>query len=236
MGHKIVNKNIINIKIDTKKKKSKSKSSKKNKQYINAPYDNFAPNHSLQNYHVNKPLNYDLSTNVATEKNNLLGNMIMDKQKENNLLTLFQQQTPPSTNLTPTREEIPVKQFTQPISNLYDDFDNRSEVSIDEINPMHKDTLLKTRRGRPLNVDLSDDKLYKNLTRNKKQNDAYHNKKNQVEIKPYETRSLKKKTDEEEKQKLAAFVKESKKPMSEKQKLKKGKRFMNDITNTTPWK
>ena len=101
---------------------------------------------------------------------------------------------------------------------------------------MHKDTLLKTRRGRPLNVDLSDDKLYKNLTRNKKQNDAYHNKKNQVEIKPYETRSLKKKIVEEEKQKVAAFIKKSKKPMSEKQKLKEGTQFLNEITNTTPWK
>ena len=68
----------------------------------------------------------------------------MDKQKENNLLTLFQQQTLPPTNLRPNIEETPVKQFTSynddfsggDISDGYFTSSNKSHNSYNYLNSL----------------------------------------------------------------------------------------------------
>ena len=135
MVHKIINKNIINIKIDTKKKKPKRKYTKKSS-HINAPYISQTVNR------INRDQNLDYSTGADKEKENTVNNLITSKIRENNILSLFKQPEPTSTNLVPKNTIIPVKKFktkikprishniTQNILNDKNDiFDNVSDIS-----------------------------------------------------------------------------------------------------------
>ena len=189
MVHKIINKNIINIKIDTKKKKkSKRKYTKKNI-HINQPYISEVNGF----FSKNKPLNYDLSTNVEKEKNDLINNMIANQQQKNNILTLLNTtQQPVSSELSTfqNNDNTPKKFVTprrMPYTSSKIDIDSDSSMPTIDIEPVimpHAD--LPKIRGRKVNVEgLNTDEELKLYEKNKKAREKYKKKKEDDRNSPY---------------------------------------------------
>ena len=182
MVHKIINsnKNIINIKIDTKKKKPKRKYTKKSN-HINQPYISEV-NGFISN---NKPLNYDLSTNVEKEKNDLINNMIANQQQKNNILTLLNTtQQPVSSELSTfqNNDNTPKKFVTprrMPYTSSKIENDSDSSMPTIDIEPVimpHAD--LPKVRGRKVNIEgLNTDEELKLYEKNKKAREKYKKKK-----------------------------------------------------------
>ena len=183
MVHKIINKNIINIKIDTKKKKTKRKYIKKSN-HINAPYISQTVNR------INRDQNLDYSTGADREKENTVNNLITSKIKENNILSLFKQPEPTSTNLVPNNTIIPVKKFktkiksrishniTQNILNDKNDIsDNVSDLTLPTQNKQDDITFNLSKSVSDFTPSTNKNKI---LEGTKKYNKHVHNEKEQI--------------------------------------------------------
>lgn len=189
MPHKIENKNVINIKIDTKKKKSKSRRKKQLKNnHINQPYSNIAT--MLGN--TNRPQQLDLSTASSREKEGIITKAIEDVKRSSNLLLLEdkKQTSTPFKDQTPTnsimKRDTSKNPFTTtrmsendfPISYNNYDYDSIPEKS----NPFYEnpnvtfiDESTKPKRGRKIQqrVGETDEDFIKRTEYNKKKQEKY---------------------------------------------------------------
>ena len=201
MTHKLENKNIINIKIDTKKKKSKSRRKKHLKNnHINQAYSNIAT--MLGN--TNKPQQLDLSTATSREKEGIITKAIEDVKRDNNLLliedkkgtpkklaikdrietyTPFKDQTPTNAIMKRDKSKSPftttrMRQNDFPLSYDNYDYDSIPEKS----NPFYQnpnvtfiDESTKPKRGRKIaqRIDESKENFDKRIEVNKKAMDKY---------------------------------------------------------------
>jgi hypothetical protein len=160
MTHKISNKNIINIKIDTKHKKKKSKSKKRiNKNNrVNTPYSNIAIGTT------NKAQQLDPSTATQREREGIIGTAIENIQLKKNILLLedgFKDHIPTNDIIKFTTPKKTPFRFRAPINdqninysdnNIYNNFDEippksnpmYNNATVEELHPKQKDNESKS--------------------------------------------------------------------------------------------
>jgi hypothetical protein len=187
MTHKIINKNIINIKIENKKHKLKKDKRRKRHgkaSHINEPYNPVATQQT------NRPQYLDTSTATTREKEGIVNQAIMDVKKSNDILLLKDKEN--NQNLL---EDKPMDHTPKTARMIQTDirspafFNNRLKENsggIDEIysnnEAFESDNVMEipaNKRGRPLKTgnDISNEQLKMNIERNKKQNEKYHENK-----------------------------------------------------------
>jgi hypothetical protein len=153
MTHKIINKNIVNIKIGDKKKSKRRKRHGKTS-HINAPYNPVAS-------FTNRPQYLDTSTASNREKESIVNQAIMNVKRENEILAIkdkmpeasivdkFEVSTPPPVLIPKSIKKITDFFSKSPSNNLYDVYPKEKETNFaDRFEVI--DEFTKARAGRPM--------------------------------------------------------------------------------------
>jgi hypothetical protein len=167
MTHKIINKNIVNIKIGDKKKSKRRKRHGKTS-HINAPYNPVAS-------FTNRPQYLDTSTASNREKESIVNQAIMNVKRENEILAIknvkreneilaikdkmpeasivdiFEVSTPPPVLIPKSIKKITDFFSKSPSNNLYDVYPKEKEKETNFADRFEViDEFTKARAGRPM--------------------------------------------------------------------------------------